>query len=59
MKDEKITIRIAEDEKELLKTISAQKDIPMSQLIREAIKLYIQEEERNERKNNLHTLGSI
>jgi predicted DNA binding CopG/RHH family protein len=46
MKDEKITIRIAEEDKELLKTISAKKDIPMSQLIREAIKLYIQEENK-------------
>ena len=47
MKDEKITIRIAEDEKELLKKYSIKKDIPMSQIIREAIKLYIQEEEVN------------
>ena len=36
MKDEKITIRISEEEKEQLKMIAAKRDIPMSQLIREA-----------------------
>ena len=46
MKTEKITIRINEQEKELLKKISDQKDIPMSQLIREAIRNYIQEDNK-------------
>lgn len=47
MKDEKITIRISESEKEALKALAASKDIPMSQLIREAIKSYIQEVKNN------------
>lgn len=41
MKLESITIRINETEKEHLKQIAAEKDIPMSQLIREAIKEYL------------------
>ena len=44
MKDEKITIRISEIEKQQLKAVSEKKDIPMSQLIRQAIKEIIQEE---------------
>lgn len=44
MKDEKITIRISEEEKAQLKMIAAKKDIPMSQMIREMIKKCIQEE---------------
>ena len=48
MKDEKITIRISEEEKEQLKMIAAKRDIPMSQLIREAVRKLIEtnEEER-------------
>lgn len=48
MKDEKITIRISEEEKEQLKMIAAKRDIPMSQLIREAIRKLIEtnQEER-------------
>lgn len=46
MKDSKITIRISETEKEQLQVIAAIKDIPMSQLIREAIKIIIQEEKK-------------
>lgn len=41
MKTESITIRISEAEKEQLKTIAARKDIPMSQIIRQVIKDYI------------------
>lgn len=44
MKLETITIRIAEEEKEQLREIAARLDVPMSQLIREAIKNIIQEE---------------
>ena len=44
MKIEKITIRISEEEKNKLKAIAANKDIPMSQLVREAVKKIIQEE---------------
>ena len=48
MKDEKITIRINEEEKEQLKIIAAKRDIPMSQLIREAVRKLIEtnQEER-------------
>lgn len=44
MKTDKITIRISEAEKEQLKAIAAKRDVPMSQLIRDMIKNYIQEE---------------
>lgn len=44
-KESKITIRIDEDDKEMLKEIAEQKDIPMSQIIRKLIKDYIQEEQ--------------
>lgn len=47
MKLESITIRIAEEEKESLREISQKLDIPMSQLIREAIRKIIQEERSN------------
>ena len=48
MKDEKITIRISEEEKEQLKMIAAKRDIPMSQLIRKAVRKLIEtnQEER-------------
>ena len=48
MKDEKITIRISEEEKEQLKMIATKRDIPMSQLIREAVRKLIEtnQEER-------------
>lgn len=48
MKDEKITIRISEEEKKQLKMIAAKRDIPMSQLIREAVRKLIEtnQEER-------------
>jgi predicted DNA binding CopG/RHH family protein len=46
MKNETITIRISEAEKQALKAIAANKDIPMSQLIREAVKKLIQEESK-------------
>ena len=46
MKNETITIRISEDEKDILKNIAAKRDIPMSQLIREAVRKIVQEEER-------------
>lgn len=44
MKDTQITIRISEADKEAIKALAAKKDIPASQLIREAIKKYIQED---------------
>lgn len=43
MKTENITIRINEAEKEVLKAIAARLDVPMSQIIREAIKKYVKE----------------
>lgn len=42
MKDERITIRITEAEKERIKVIAAKRDIPVAQLIREAIKEYME-----------------
>lgn len=42
MKDTNITFKLSEAEKELIKQVAAKKDIPMSQLIREAVKEYIQ-----------------
>lgn len=45
MKTATIGVRIKEEEKEKLEAIAASKDIPLSQLVREAIKNYIQEEE--------------
>ena len=44
VKTEVLNIRISENEKAKLKEIAAKKDIPMSQIIREIIKNYIQEE---------------
>lgn len=43
-KDTTITIRIAEQEKEALKAAAAKRDVPVSQLIREAIKDYLKQE---------------
>ena len=45
MKTEVLNIRISENEKAQLKAIAASKDIPMSQIIREIIKNYIQQEQ--------------
>lgn len=45
MKLASITIRISEDEKEAVKAFAELRDIPVSQVIREAIKNYIQKEE--------------
>lgn len=44
MKTEKITIRISDIEKEKLKIVAEKLDVPMSQLIRQAIKNIIKEE---------------
>ena len=43
MKNTSITLRISEQEKEQLMAIAASKDVPMSQIIREAIRRYIKE----------------
>ena len=43
MKDATITLRISEQEKEALKEIAENYDRPMSQMIRELIKTFIQE----------------
>ena len=45
MKDVKTSIRMNELMLEQLKKIASEKDVPVSQLIREAIKLYIQMED--------------
>lgn len=41
VKDEKITIRISAEEKEALKEYAELRDIPFSQIIREAIREYL------------------
>jgi predicted DNA binding CopG/RHH family protein len=42
MKDTNITFKLSTAEKEAIKALAAKKDIPASQLIREAVKKYIQ-----------------
>ncbi len=44
MKNTTITIRISEQEKEALVAIAAKKDVPVSQLVREAIREYLKQE---------------
>jgi predicted DNA binding CopG/RHH family protein len=44
VKDTNITFKLSTAEKDAIKAAAAAKDIPVSQLIREAIKKYIQEE---------------
>lgn len=46
MKTASITIRISEDEKERFNKIAAKKDVPLSQLIREAMREYLNQEEK-------------
>ena len=46
MKDTNITFKLSEAEKDMIKKVSAERDIPMSQLIREAIKEYIQKDKK-------------
>ena len=48
MKTESITIRISEIEKDKLKIIADKLDVPMSQLIRQAIKNIIESEEQQD-----------
>ena len=43
MKNTNITFKLSEAEKEAIKAVAEKLDIPMSQLIREAVKKYIQE----------------
>lgn len=45
MKDTKITIRISEAEKEKITKIAAERDIPVSQLIRELCRTIFNQEE--------------
>lgn len=44
MKDTNITFKLSEAEKEAIRTLAARRDIPMSQLIREIIKQYMEVE---------------
>lgn len=43
MKDVVLSFKVTETMRDQIKEIATKKDIPVSQLIREAIKLYIQE----------------
>lgn len=45
MKDTNITFKLSEAEKAMIKKVSAERDIPMSQLIRKAIRNYLEESE--------------
>jgi predicted transcriptional regulator len=47
MKNTNITFKLNEAEKEKIRMIAAKKDIPISQLIREAVKRYLKEDENN------------
>ena len=46
MKDTNITFKLSEADKEQIKALAARKDIPMSQLIREAVKKYLESEDK-------------
>ena len=43
MKDVSITFRLRESEKEQLVAMAAAKDVPVSQLVREAVKILLKE----------------
>lgn len=45
MKDVTITFRLSESEKKQLVAKAAAKDIPVSQLVREAVKKYLKEDQ--------------
>lgn len=45
MKDTNITFKLSEEEKQRIKDVARQKDIPVSQFIRELIKQYFNNEE--------------
>lgn len=47
MKNSSITIRISEQEKEKITAIAASKDVPVAQIIREAIREYIEKQQTN------------
>lgn len=49
MKDVIVSFKTTEGMRDQLKEIAGNKDIPVSQIIREAIKKYIQEVEKNGR----------
>lgn len=44
MKDESIAVRVTTEQKENLKGIAVRRDVPMSQVIREAVKQYLESE---------------
>jgi predicted DNA-binding protein len=43
MKTSNITFKLTDAEKEAIRALAARKDVPMSQIIREAVKKYIEE----------------
>ena len=43
MKDTNITFKLSESEKAAIKALAAKLDVPMSQIIRDACKRYVQE----------------
>lgn len=46
MKDTNITFKLSESEKAAIRALAAKRDVPMSQIIREACKKYVQEESK-------------
>ncbi len=44
MKNTTITFRLSEEEKQILEAIAEKKDVPVSQLVREGIRLVIEKE---------------
>ena len=45
-KEAKITVRVYEEDKEMLKAIAEKKDVPISQIIRKLIEEYIEKENK-------------
>lgn len=46
MKDTNITFKLSESEKAAIRALAAKRDVPMSQIIREACKEYVQKEDK-------------
>lgn len=46
-KTEVLSVRISPEEKEILQKIAAGRDVPVGQIIREAVKIIVKEERNN------------
>lgn len=45
MRDTNITFKLSTTEKEAIRKLAAKKDVPISQLVREAVKQYLKQED--------------